>query len=463
MSVDERHLQARDLYAQSDYPAALEIIDELLDENPNDAAALFLLGGIFIQTNKRGMAYNIMARCAKFTPERPEVWVNFGKCQTDSEEGWALAEDCFNKAIELNPEIVSAYSNMSSIKIQKCEPDAGLEYANKALEIDPDHTPAKSCLGFAYLMKQDWKKGFENYDNMMGHVSRPYIHYNDAPIWDGTPGKTIMVNGEQGIGDELIYSSFLRDAAKENKIVYDCMPRLKSLMERSFQDDPNIYVSGSRWSEVQAVPEQFMPNASISIGSLGQYFRETDNDFDGKPYLKPDNDIRKAMRGLLDSISDKPKVGIAWTGGTRQSRRQFRQKSLEMFTPFLRNDDVDFISLQYKDFSEEIEEYRKARKIKIHDFPWITQVKDYDLTAALVAELDLVIGVPTSVCQLSGAVGTDAWVLVPEITGWLFYPQNYVWSNHVKLFHKWTPKTVEKALKNWVKNGTSRELLTATN
>jgi len=77
----------------------------------------------------------------------------------------------------------------------------------------------------------------------------------------------------------------------------------------------------------------------------------------------------------------------------------------------------------------------------------VTEIKEYDLTAALVAELDLIISVPTSVTQLAGALGTSAWVLVPPITGWLFYPKEYVWAESVKLFHNWTPKTVEKALK----------------
>ena len=57
------------------------------------------------------------------------------------------------------------------------------------------------------------------------------------------------------------------------------------------------------------------------------------------------------------------------------------------------------------------------------------------------------IAVPTSATQLAGALGTEAWVLVPEITGWLFYRKNYVWAESVKLFHNWTPKTLERAFK----------------
>ena len=55
-----------------------------------------------------------------------------------------------------------------------------------------------------------------------------------------------------------------------------------------------------------------------------------------------------------------------------------------------------------------------------------------------------------TVTQLAGALGTETLVLVPEITGWLFHRDKYVWSKYVKPFHKWTPKTVEKALRMWL-------------
>jgi len=444
-------LKARDLSNNGDFVDALELVNEVLDEDPEDLSALFLLAVIFISTNKKGLAYNIASRVLAKAPDRPEAWVNYGQCQLDNEGGWAAAEKCFIKAHELHPEYTLAITNMANLFIQQCKIDEAKEWADKGKEVDPESPHVLSCLSFLYLYLGQWGEGFKLYDNILGKSCRPHIHYNDCEQWDGTPGKVIMVNGEQGIGDELIYSSFLRDVAKDNKVVYDCMPRLKSLMTRSFKDEPNIYVSGNRWAEEQVLPEAFMPNASMSIASLGQFVRQTDADFTGEPYLTADTDMRKSVRGLLDSISNKPKVGIAWTGGTKQSRMHFRQLDLERLTPVLRNQDVDFISLQYKDPSEEIEAFEKSRGIKVHHFPWITEIKDYDLTAALVSELDLVISVPTSATQLAGALGTEAWVLVPDITGWLFYRKNYVWAKSVKLFHDWTPKTVEKALKMWIK------------
>lgn len=451
MTREDKLYRARDLHDSGDYQGAIGIINELLNDDPEDVSALLLLEVTLISTNELGIAYNIGSRVLAKIPHRAEAWANYGKCQPDNEDGWKTAEQCFLKAIEIDENCLTAYTNLASILIQQCKPDEAMEWANKALEKDPNFNHANACLAFCHLMRGEWEDGFRNYDYILGKSSRPLVHFNNTPQYNGEKNEVIMVQGEQGIGDELIYSSFLRDIAKNNKVVYDCMPRLKNLMARSFKDEPNIYVSGDRWAQGETlVPEGFMPTRSASIASLGQFIRKTDEDFKGKSHLIPDPDMKKSIRGLLDSLGPNPKIGIAWTGGTRQSRMKFRQYDLERFVPFLRNQNVDFISLQYKDPSEEIAEFEKKRGIKIHHFPWITEIKDYDLTAALVSELDLVIAVPTSATQLAGAVGTEAWVLVPDITGWLFYRKEYVWAETVKLFHKWTPKTVEKALTMWI-------------
>lgn len=453
MGITDKHLLAKQAREKGDYAFALELIEELLEDDPDDPSALFLLGGIFIDTQRRGLAYSILARCCALAPDRPEVWNNFARCQNDDPEGWELTERYLFKALELKPNMRAALENLASLEIQRCNPEKSMEYVNQCLELYPGDKIAESCKGFASFMLGKWEDGFKNYHSMLGHRSRPQQTMvdeegNELPEWDGTEGKTVIVHGEQGIGDELVYSSLIQDMAKKCKhVIYDCMPRLKGLMARSMPE--NVIVTGSRWEEEIAL--DVTPDCNMTIAGTGMFLRKTDDDFNGKPYLKADPDMRKAIRGLLDGISDRPKIGIAWTGGTKKSRCQFRQKSLDMFTPFLRVQGVDFISLQYKDFSNEIEKYEKDRGIKIHSFPWITEEKDYDLTAALVAELDLVIAVPTSATQLAGALGTEAWVLVPEITGWLFYRDKYVWSNYVKPFHNWTPKTVERALKMWLK------------
>jgi len=107
MAITNDHVLAKEARLRGDYSLALEIIEDLLDENPNDEAALFILGGIFIDTQRRGLAYTIMSRCAALAPDRPEVWNNFARTQNDNEEGWAITEGMLNKALELKPDMLA--------------------------------------------------------------------------------------------------------------------------------------------------------------------------------------------------------------------------------------------------------------------------------------------------------------------------------------------------------------------
>jgi len=442
MKYQNEKYQVKEYIDQKNYQPALEILMEILDEDPNDKEALFLFGAIAVAQDKKGLAYNLYARAAKLAPDNPSVWINYGRCQADNEEGWKASEWCFKQALELDSQNVAAMANLAALNVQRCTIKEAKIWAKRALKIQPDYKTALGTLAFAYLMEGKWEKGWNHYRAMMGTTYRQVVEYNDYPIWDGTKGETVIVYGEQGIGDEILFSSMLPDMAKDCTVIYDTMPRLAGLMQRSF---PNVHVIGGRWEPTIRLPEGVQPTARIPAAEVPCFYRNKESDFPGTPYLKADPGMRLAMRGLLDSLGDKPKIGIAWTGGRKQTRGYHRTQTLEGLTALLRND-VTWVSLQYKDPSDEIDAYEKDRGIKIHHFPWVTEIKDYDLTAALVAELDLIIAVPTSVTQLAGALGKEAWVMVPKTTGWLFYRDTYPWAKSLKLYHNWTAKQLGQDL-----------------
>ena len=439
-----------------DYRSAMESLSSHLDNNPSDPMALYLIGRIFLKTEKRGLAYNIFSICAEAAPDRPEVWVNYGASHPDTKEGLEGARHCFETALSISPDYGPALSHLSTLAIQTCEPEKVLSLADKALTQNPDDALALSNKAFGYLFQQEWEKAWEHYDHLLRTSARPEVTYGDLPRWDGTKGKTVIVSGEQGIGDEILYSSVLEDMSRDCTVIYDCFPRLERLFERSFGD--RVHIMGARWDNEIALPDGLKADAYIPLAGICRYYRNSESDFPGDPYLKADPGLRKAMRGLLDSFGDRPKIGVAWTGGSDRTRGYLRTKTLEELTPILRQDAV-FVSLQYTDSTKEISEYKSRRGITVHHFPQITEAKDYDYTAALVAELDLVISVPTSVTQLSGALGTECWVMVPEMTGWLFYSENYPWARTVKPYRNRPVTFFEENLKEWLSRKKGNEAI----
>src|SRR5690606_25809452 len=98
--------------------------------------------------------------------------------------------------------------------------------------------------------------------------------------------------------------------------------------------------------------------------------------------------------------------------------------------------DADWVSLQYKD--TEVKEAEEKFGIKIHDWDWGTRVYDYDQTVALISQLDLVITVCTSVVHAAGAIGKEAWCLVPQTPMWRYLKDgdSFPWAGSVTLFRQ---------------------------
>ena len=214
------------------------------------------------------------------------------------------------------------------------------------------------------------------------------------------------------------------------KVVLECDRRLEGLFKRSF---PQCTVHGTRFDKSIYWDDAF--DAWCLIGTLGKHYRTKDADFNGNPYLVADPLRKTQWRALLDSLGDKPKIGIAWTGGLPDTNGERRSIKLLDMLPILKQD-ATFISLQYKNPQAEIDALEQQHGIKVHHFPWATQTPDYDDTAALVDELDLVISVQTAVVHLAGALGKKTYVLVPNKPHWRYASKRFMWANSVELFRQ---------------------------
>jgi len=253
--------------------------------------------------------------------------------------------------------------------------------------------------------------------------------------------------GEQGVGDELSFASMLPDMQKDcAKVIYSCDKKLEGLMRRSF---PGIKVYGTRKAKAEDGmvwdTEDTKFDASIALGELGQKYRTKDEDFTGEPYLVADPDKRAMWRTMFDR-KKKPCSGIAWTGGIPQTGRRFRTLTLEQLTPILSSLDAHWVSLQYLDAEKEIREYKRAHpEVDIVQYECATMTKDYDDTAAMVAELDLVICIQTAVAHLAGGLGKECWVLLPKNSQWRYGEKGRTmpWYKSLQVFR-------QRSLNDWI-------------
>lgn len=431
----EQHEQlvlARKFIEAREYKEAWKIVDKVLDADPNSATALIVATSVHDKLRNFTIAYQFARRVVELIPEQSAGWTNLGRA---SEQLYLLhdAEQCYMKAIELSkkPEaLVHNYNNYAGLMTLTGRWALGEEAARKVLEIDPAHRKALGNLGLALLAQHKWDEGWVLYGAILGTEQRKLMKYADEVEWNGEKDKSVIVYGEQGLGDELSFASMVPDAIKDcQKVVIDCDLRLQGLFRRSF---PKARVYGTRWEkDVEWKPEDTHCDASISIGQLGKIYRLKDSDFTGEPYLVPDP-VRTTMWKEYFRTLKKPVIGIAWTGGMPWTAARFRKWALKELEPMIRSVDAHWVSLQYKDCEEEI----AASGLPIHQYSYATLTKDYDDTAALVAACDLVICMQTSVGHLAGALGKEAWVFVNKLSQWRYAGEgdDIIWYKSVKLF-----------------------------
>jgi tetratricopeptide (TPR) repeat protein len=297
--------------------------------------------------------------------------------------------------------------------------DEALESFNAALALQPDSVIALWHRSLVYLLRHDFERGWQDYDLRLVSadlVRRP-IQY---PAWNGTAaaGRKILIYGEQGLGDEIMFASCLPEMIAANgHCVVECSAKLETLFRRSFPA-ATIYAALPDKSVPQSVRDIGI-DAEIAIGSIPRYRRNNLTDFshhDG--YLIADRERVMHWRQQLEALGSGLKVGISWYGGSHLSRRSVRSIPLAQWGPILCVPGVHFVDLQYSDCSDEINELKNNSGFQIHR--WQAVRNDYEDTAAMVSALDLVVSVCTTVVHLGGALGKPVWVLAPYSPEWRY-------------------------------------------
>lgn len=417
---------------QKDKPAAFREIGMALNEAPDDFRLIALYATLFQQDDNWGLARILWQKVIQLD-KQPEAaaFNNLGLCELSisKQEYIDQGERHLKRSLELDKDNVPAINNLALHALHQGDYERCLRYCERSLALKEDQPEVYETRAYANLILGNFEQGWKDWDWSIGSKYRPNI--GTEPAWKGEKGLKLLLRGEQGLGDEISFASVLPDAARDNKITLECDHRLEGLFTRSF---PGVDVYGTRVKEQRGnFPRH---DAKALIGSLCRHYRNKVEDFPGTPYLVADPERRIQWRALLDTLPGK-KIGIAWTGGRTNSFAERRSFKLEQWLPILKTPNT-FISLQYKDPTDELQALKEKEGIEVRHWPRASQSNDYDDTAAIVAELDLVITATTAVAHLCGALGKPCWVLVPRKPRWFYCKEGKTlpWYKSVELFRQ---------------------------
>jgi tetratricopeptide (TPR) repeat protein len=410
--LTERLQEAKEYAEAGQYAKAWPVVSDALHDEPDEPRALSLAVFMLERQGNSGLAYQTAKRLTALYPTNAIGWLNLGKCcdtlwrMDEAEAAYQRAANTVKPTDEVTK--VTIHTNRAALALQLGKFQDAANHSARALQIDPKHLKSRHNMGISLLAMQRWAEGWPMYAASVGSAARPAYQYGNEPVWQGERG-TLAVYGEQGIGDEICAASMFEDAAERaGRLIIDCDKRLATLFRRSF---PFASVYGTRTEKVLNWAESDQQiDYSIASMQLGGVLRTEPAAFPAKPYLTADPDDVLMWRALW-AAKGKPAVGIAWTGGIRSTGSHMRSIDPAMLAPIL-GIDAHFVDLEYRADS--------ARIPGVTRYEQATFAKDYDRTAGLVASLDAVVSVPTSVAHLAGALGVPLVAMKAPHSCWKY-------------------------------------------
>lgn len=377
-------------------------------------------------------------------------WNNLGVIHR-AELRKATAERCLMQGLGYTDRKASIYANLSALHINDGTPHQCIKWADKALEsAKADPNPDKDTQqaietatwnkGHALLELGRWKEAWPAFNTDLRSkekMHRNYHHGRETPWWDGGPGKTVVLFGEQGLGDEILFASCIPDALKICKqVILHPGPRLEGFFARSF---PGAVVYGGH--EKGRTPDD-LPwwirkheiNACLPLGHLPTMYRNADADFPRhQGYMTPDPALVAEYRARLATLGPRPKIGLSWQGGAKDTRIDYRSVRPELLKPFVQSIPAEFISLQYSNGA-----FAEAREIGIPHWIDAAEAEDMDQVAALIAACDLVVTVCTTAVHVAGSMNIPCFVMVPDKPAWRYQIKgsHMAWYPSVRLFRQ---------------------------
>ena len=427
--------------ALNDYDAALKIDPNNLDIYQNKSA-------IFEDMGDFDAALDQINVVIKHSPNNEVAIANRGNIYQNKFE-YRLAEQDYLSAIKINPENLDLLINLGNVQKQLGKYEASELTFLKAIEEAEESDSAHFNLSLLLLFLKKFDRGWNEYEFRETKRNKPEAlkHLNEI---DHINAKDkIIIWSEQGIGDQIIYSSMLNDFPKSNFITVAIDKRLVPIYQRSFK---KLYFIG-----MDDLSKKLVRNFDyhLPIGSLGKFFRNNQKNFEKQPafFLKPNEIEANRIKGQLKNESKKI-CGISWK--SKNEKIGFA-KSLELteMIELLKIKDVNFINLQYGNTEEEINDLEKEHGIKIDLLNAIDKFNDLEGLLNYIEACDFVVTSSNVTAHLAGAIGKKTYLMVPHGIGKLWYwhdDDKSCWYPSIKIYRQTQPNDWKSVIKKLVKD-----------
>lgn len=411
---------------QNKKPEALECYRAAVRENPGFALAHFNLSGALQESGQLDAALYHCHRATELDPSNPEAHNSLGYVLARLNLADA-AKESYRRALALRPNFAQALNNLGVAHFNEGEPREALQCYERAVAAKPDYAAAHLNRSLANLLLGNFAQGWQEYDWRwkVSGVPAPRVGL-DRPFWRGAPlnGARILLSGEQGLGDALQFVRYApMVAARGGRVVLQVKPPLRRILATAPAVEEVVTID-----EPPPAVDAHCPMMSLPL-AFGTDLATIPAPV---PYLFADPAAVATWRARLGAPG--LRVGLVWAGWSGHNRDHRRSLGLAQLAPLASVRGVRFVSLQKGPPAEQT-----ARPPEGMDILDVTaELDDLADTAAIIAALDLVIAVDTSVAHLAGAMGKPVWILLPYAPDfrWLLDREDSPWYPTARLFRQ---------------------------
>ncbi len=482
--VAEAEMQLGHIYhAQGNLEAAAGCYESVLSSDPDSAEAYFNLGVVRTMQGLQREARAAYREAVRLRPHYAEAHNNLGILEQIRGE-WDQAARHYRHAIQTRPDYQDPYCNLGLLLQDQDAPEAALGLYDELIARHPHHADAHNNQGNAllalnridaarasyqtavalrqnhaeahwnlalvYLLTGDYVNGWREYDWRLLRDPNAIPRF-DQPFWDGCSysGKTLLVHAEQGMGDTIQFIRYVRQAKQRGgNLLLLCQPPLAGLLSGCAGIDGIFLERRELPAFDYHVPLLSLPRI------LGTTLETVPSSV---PYLMPDRALVRQWAKIVESRSTARKgwrIGLAWRGNPKHKNDRNRSAPDWFIERIGSPQGVTLFSLQ-----------KDGGAIPSNLIPIGEEMADFADTAAVMANLDLVVSVDTAVAHLAGALGRRTWTLLAYAPDWrwMLNREDSSWYPGMRLFRQQSAgdwdglaATLRRELQQITKNPASR-------
>ena len=418
-------------------------------KKPKDEHVKVLICFAYYSIKQYKTAKNILLEVTKSNNYNEKALTTLGNCYEQLGD-LDQAKNYYNQTLKINPKNIDAINNLAAYYFYKGNTNEAINLYKVSLTISKNNSNTRYYLSLCQLSQSNYNEGWLNFDyRWLAHGFNSVKFQSNLPKFKlNNNKKNLLLWGEQGLGDQILFLRFIKDIKPNvNNLYIYIDKRLHPIIERFCPEivlfNKDIHLNLDSQLSLGDLPALFVKNTS--------YFLNNKN-----YYLSSDLNIKKKLEINLKS-RNKILCGISWTSNASEVGIS-KSITLEMLKPILKIENVEFVDLQYTETSIERENFYNKNNIKIKKIENIDNFNDLNGLTSLIDVCDFVITISNTNAHIAGSLGKRTFLLLPKGKGRLWYwisnKGRSVWYPKIDIIEQeqvgdWQPviKTLQKKVK----------------